>query len=332
MQENKSIAILGSGSWATALTKVLTDNQVAVHWLIPKKERREAILAEGKNPHYLHDVLLDTQMLTIHDNAASCLHATDQLLVAVPAAFLESSLEQADPDRVREMKVLSTIKGMIPEKNETISEFFQSRFGLGKKRFALLSGPSHAEEVATGKRTFLAVASDNNELALQFASLFSVPHLHVSISKDVKGIETAGILKNIYAIAAGILSGLKLGDNILAVLVSYALKEMDICLQTLFPIERNLFEAAYTGDLLVTAYSEHSRNRTLGRLMALGHTPESAMTKMNMVAEGYYAVGGIIQRTQSLSIDLPIVRMVHQVLYQEVPPEKAFNELLKLFH
>lgn len=320
--KEKKIAVIGGGSWATAIIKMLIDNRESkdLYWWMRNQEAVMSIINEGRNPNYLSAVQVDFEPKNISTDINFIVEKANIIILCVPAAFLVSTLKYIEPKKLKGKIVVSAIKGIVPETNQIIGEFLQVRYNVPVSDIAVISGPCHAEEVSQRKLSYLTLGSQAPEVAELIASLLSTTYIKTKISEDIYGIEYAAVLKNIYAIASGICHGVGFGDNFQAVLISNAIREMASFLKTVHPIQRDIKESAYLGDLLVTAYSQFSRNRTFGNMIAKGYTVRSAQLEMNMIAEGYYASKCIHQISKRLELELPICRAVYAVLYEKHSP------------
>lgn len=329
MAEAKPIAVFGAGSWATALSWLLAQNGHAIRWWVRKPANAAYIQAEGLNPRYLSQARLPMEKIRVLQDAQQTLEGCSHLLVAVPAAYVHGHLESLPEGALAGLHVASAIKGIEVRSGLSIAHYFTESWGVAPERYAVVTGPSHAEEVVRRAVTFLTVGSASEAHASYWAAALRAPFIHSRTSTDVEGLEFAAVMKNIYALATGLAIGLGYGDNFLSVLVSACLQELEIYLAEQTPGERRITDSAYMGDLLVTAYSEHSRNRQLGRLVGSGLTPEQALQQMNMVAEGYYAARLVFERVHARH--LPIAHMVYEVLHQQVPPRSAMEALATRF-
>jgi glycerol-3-phosphate dehydrogenase (NAD(P)+) len=320
----KSVFLLGSGSWGTALAKVLlSDPQVFLHWYIRRPEVAQAIAQTGRNPVYLSDILLDRQRIQTHHSFSQLPQEAEQMVISVPAAHAKTTLS-ALPFHTFSGPVISAAKGLIPDQHITLTEWLQGTGRVSPDRLFMIGGPCHSEEVAQEKRSYLTMGGLGLHPSEQLTHLFSCDYISCSPSADLRGIEFAAILKNVMAIACGMALGTGRGDNFLSVLVSAASRETDAFLRRHFPLEdREINRSAYLGDLLVTCYSPHSRNRRLGLLCGRGYSPAEALTEMNSVAEGYFAVKGLHARFDLT--DFPVMSMVYSVLYAGVPAAQAIK-------
>lgn len=323
----KTIGLIGSGSWATALLKILQERSTPVCWHVRRPETLKHIEKHGKNPRYLSSLQLDTSLLSLRSNIEEVVHDSQVLLLAIPAVYVRETM-QAIQTPLRDYKVISAVKGIIPGLNLPPSRFLQEKLGVSPSSLAVITGPSHAEEIALERLTYLTVASAHKAWREEVAGLLETSYVKTLVSKDVEGIEYAGISKNVYAIGAGIASGLGYGDNFMAVFLSNALLEMSQFLEAIKPNGRDVGASAYAGDLLVTSYSQFSRNRTFGTMIGKGYPVRHALLEMHMVAEGYYAAEGIHKIIQELNIHLPLAEGIHQILYNEKSPAHVFNTLI----
>lgn len=323
------IGVIGSGSWATAIAKILSENCNTINWWIREPQIVEGIQSSSHNPLYLSQVAFNKNKINISNSIEEVIRKTDDIVLVVPAAFLDTSLQGITPEMLQGKRIHSAIKGIVPETNQIVAHYLEDKFNILSENISIISGPSHAEEIAQEKLTFLTVASENQEMAKNISETFNNRYVRTVLSEDIYGIEYGAVLKNIYALATGIYKGLGYGDNFIAVLISNAMREMDDFIQTQHPMDsRQLENFAYLGDLLVTAYSQHSRNRTFGTMIGSGYSVKSAILEMKMVAEGYYATKCIYRMCQEKSIQMPIVESVYKVLYESVSPRVQMAFLL----
>ena len=323
-------AVIGHGSWATAIVKVLCENESSVGWYVRNPEVLESLRTEGRNPKYLNDLEFDTDKICPSDDLNEVVAAAGIVILAVPSAYLKSTLEPLTAPLDGKF-VVSAIKGIVPDQYCTVVEYMRDTYGVPMNRLGIVTGPSHAEEVALGRLTYLTVACPDIENARLLESKFSTKYIRISCSTDLYGIEYATVLKNIYALSVGIAVGLGYGDNFLAVLIANCSMEMSRFLNESCPDKRNTRESAYLGDLLVTCYSTYSRNRRLGLLIGHGCTVRSALNEMTMVAEGYFAADCIRHVNARHGIDMPVADMVYDILYKGASARKSMKALtLKL--
>lgn len=325
------IGVFGSGSWATAVAKIVLEHpNTTINWWIREPEIIEGIKETGHNPVYLSEVDFDVERIHFSNDIKEVIAKSDDLLFVVPSAFLDNSLEGVTPEMFAGKNVHSAIKGIVLQTNQIVADYFHDKFNVDYNRISIISGPSHAEETAQQKLTYLTVASQNEELAKFVAEFIECRYVKTVVSEDIHGIEYAAVLKNIYALAAGICKGLGYGDNLFAVLISNAMQEMDAFINSMHPMDsRQLERFPYLGDLLVTAYSQHSRNRTFGAMIGFGYSVKGAQFEMKMVAEGYYATKCIEQIRTNIGISMPIVEAVYKVLYEGCSARRIMGELLK---
>lgn len=318
--KSKKIAVIGGGSWATAITKILLNNLSQVNWYLRDPEQLEYLQKYCHNPRYLSTVSFNMKKLNLSNDLESVFNESDIIFIVTPSAFLYEMLNDLKVENSKEKILVSAVKGMIPEEHDIPSRYFHKVFGTPTVNIAIVSGPCHAEEVAMEKLSYLTIDCVNQENAKAIAEMMSCRYINTSTSEDLFGTEIAVILKNIYAIAAGIYHGLGYGDNFQAVLISNALREMKRFLDVVNPMHRDIMESAYLGDLLVTAYSQFSRNRTFGTMMGKGYSVKSAQMEMDMIAEGYYALNSVHERNKEYKIDLPIIDAVYNVVYNRISP------------
>lgn len=329
ISDNSRCGVIGYGSWATALVHVLEMNKKEVWWHIRNEEVLESMATEGRNVKYLSDLEFDTTLIHATPDLDEVIRNCEIILVAAPSAYLKNIL--SDMTESLEGKfILSATKGIIPDQYITITEYFKDTYGLSYSNLGVISGPSHAEEVSRDRLSYLTVACKDPENAKLIGEMFATSNVKIRYSEDIYGIEYAGILKNIYALAAGLASGLGYGDNFRAVLISASAKELTRFINESYPFERDTTDPAYLGDLLVTSYSQFSRNRRLGQLIGHGCTVKSALNEMTMVAEGYFAAACLKKVNEKYGINVPIADMVYDVLYKKASPRKKMRELTAL--
>lgn len=287
------------------------------------------IRTHGRNPRYLRAASLNVEAITLSTDLRDVVAPAELVLLAVPAAFLAESTKLLTPDHLKGKYLISAVKGMEPGTQLTITRWAQQRFQLSEKQLSVVSGPCHAEEVAENLPAYLTLGAENAALGTVLSRMIRRPHIRTAHLTDTVGIEYAAVLKNIYAVAAGIAAGIGYGDNFRAVLVSSAAQEMRTFLSALAPRERDILHSVYLGDLLVTAYSQHSRNRTFGLMVGNGYHVRAAQLEMKMIAEGYYATSSIWKVCQAQGIPLPIVEAVYRVLYEQVSPKLEFRLLME---
>lgn len=327
MQSEPRVAVLGGGSWATAMIKLLTDNLPQVGWYMRNEQHIAHIQHYRHNPNYLNSLELPVEKLHFTSALRQAVDAYEILFLAIPAAFVPQALEHLPTDAMRNKIIVSGVKGMIPEQHQTISQYFQHYYGMPAEQLCLLTGPCHSEEVAMEKLSYLTVASVNQALRQGTRQMLTTRYLKTLETDDAVGTELAAVLKNVYAMAVGIAQGLGYGDNYQAVLVATAIREMDTFLQATYPGKRQINASAYLGDLLVTAYSHFSRNRMFGVMIGKGYSVESTRMEMKMIAEGYYAIESLKAICQQKGFSVPILKAVYRILYKHRPPSLEFQEM-----
>ncbi|MET4139176.1 NAD(P)H-dependent glycerol-3-phosphate dehydrogenase [Pedobacter sp. UYP1] len=317
------VAMIGGGSWATAVIKMLSDNltEKEIYWWLRDTASIAHLKQYKHNPKYLSSVELRIPEDNISNDICDIIKQADYIILNVPAAFLKESLSGVTPEMLAGKKIVSAIKGIVPDENQIIGEFMNDKFNVPLDDILVISGPCHAEEVALEKLSYLTIASINLETAGSFSKLLNTRYLKTNISDDIFGTEYAAVLKNIYAVASGICHGIGYGDNFQAVLISNAIREINRFVEAVHPINRDIKESAYLGDLLVTAYSQFSRNRTFGNMIGKGYTVKSAQLEMNMIAEGYYAASCMHVINKKYKVEMPICRAVYAILYERHSPQ-----------
>lgn len=323
-------AVLGYGSWATAVVKTLTENGHHVSWLVLNEDIATELRSRGRNPKYLPWCDLPRNLITPSADINEVVRNADVVILAMPSAFLPKFLTPLT-ESLSDKIVVSMVKGIIPGDYLTIVEYMHRHYAVDMSKLCVVTGPSHAEEVGQCRLSYLTVASECNKTAEQVRKLLANNHFRCALSHDVLGVEAASIMKNVYALAVGMAVGLRHGDNFLAVLIAGCASEMKHFLDSAVPIEnRDINAAAYMGDLLVTCYSPLSRNRRLGTLLGKGCSVKSALNEMTMVAEGYYAAECIRRSSMHQNIEMPIADMVWEVLYNNASARDAMRALIDI--
>ncbi len=328
MKKEVRVAVLGGGSWATALVKMLTRNVPEVSWYMRSTEAIDFIKKNRHNPNYLTSVEFNLSQLSLTDNIDNAVKEADLLIFAIPSAFLESELKKLTLS-LKDKIIFSAIKGIVPETGKIVGEHFHDNYDIPFKNIGVITGPCHAEEVAMDRLSYLTIACADKGKAKLVASLLRSEFINAKTSDDIIGTEYAAMLKNIYALAAGIAHGLGYGDNFQSVLMSNAIREMKRYINRVHKMKRNINNSAYLGDLLVTGYSTFSRNRMFGNMIGKGYTVKSAMMEMNMVAEGYYATKSAFEQKTSFKrkVKTPILDTVYRILYMNENARKNFKAL-----
>ena len=314
MSFDKNIGVLGAGSWGTALVKMLSENCDKIFWYSRNNLQIKKIIKTKKNPKYLKDLEIDTDKISISSDLNLIIDKSDILIIAIPSPYIEKSLNKHKTALASKI-IFSGSKGVIPESHLVITEHLHKQYNIPYENLGILSGPTHAEEIAKGKLSYLTVGSSNDEISKFLSKKLLSPYIHTSLSNDVIGIEYAATLKNIYSILVGISFGLGYGDNFISVLISHCTKEMINFIKSIDNVKREFSHSAYIGDLLVTTYSKHSRNRTFGEMIGCGLPVQKAISKMSMIVEGYYATKNAYEISKSKNINFEIIKVVHEILY-----------------
>ena len=327
MSKSPVIAIIGSGSWATALAKLFLNNTKHINWFIRKQENVDYIKTYKNNPRYLGSIEFNTDNISFYTSLADCVKNSDCLILAIPSAFLHDSFSGLDQQTFKNKIIFSAIKGIVPQHNLIIGEYLNKIYDVPLSHIGVITGPCHAEEVALEKLSYLTIASINNDYAKIVSDLLNCRYIKSSVSDDIYGTEYSAVLKNVIAVAGGICHGLGYGDNFLAVLVSNAIQEINRFVNAVHPINRDINASAYLGDLLVTAYSQFSRNRMFGAMLGKGYSVKQAQLEMNMVAEGYYAVKCVFEINKTYQVSMPITTAVYKIIYQNSDVRREIAEL-----
>ena len=320
MSHAQRIAVIGAGSWGTALVKLLSSNANRVGWWVRRSDTIAHIAKFGHNPDYISAAQFDVQRLAMSDDIRAVVRDADVLVIAVPSAFLKATLDQLDPAELSGKVLFSAVKGIVPETNQIVGEYLFQHWGVAETEFGVICGPCHAEEVAMERLSYLTIACQDPGRAKAMGAALNGRFMKTTLSDDIYGTEYAAILKNVIAVCAGISVGLGYGDNFRAVLVSRAIQEIERFVAAAHPIARDINEPAYLGDLLVTAYSTFSRNREFGNMVGKGYSVRAAQLEMNMVAEGYYAVKCVHAINEKLKVDMPITEATYRMLYEKMAP------------
>ncbi|GGZ61060.1 NAD(P)H-dependent glycerol-3-phosphate dehydrogenase [Mesonia mobilis] len=328
MNRDAKFAVLGGGSWATAIAKMLCENVDKIYWYMRNEAAIEHIRKEDHNPNYLSSVEFDNNQLQLTSDINEAVENADYLVFVIPSAFLKTELDALSAS-LQNKVIFSAIKGIVPETSLIVGEHFHKTYDIPFENIGVITGPCHAEEVALERLSYLTIACANEDHANFLAEHLSSEYIKCTTSEDVVGTEYAAMLKNIYAIAAGIAHGLGYGDNFQSVLMSNAIREMKRFIKKTYKMKRNINDSAYLGDLLVTGYSVFSRNRMFGNMIGKGYTVKSAQMEMNMVAEGYYATKSAYQinKEKAKKARTPIINAVYQILYEQKNPKKTFIKL-----
>lgn len=329
--EKKKVAVIGGGSWATALVKILCEHQhIQISWWLRDQKDIDHIRKYHHNPSYLSDVVIPAGKVRPCEKIKDAVKKADDIILVIPAAFIQEPLRTLTTADMQGKRIISAIKGMVPDQNMLITDWMHETFAVPYENMCVIAGPCHAEEVALEKQSYLSIASDSNEMAEAFSEMLSCRFVKANPIKDLYGVEYAAVMKNIVALAVGISHGLGYGDNLQAVLVSNAMQEIRRFVTAADPRERDMNGSAYLGDLLVTAYSQFSRNRLFGNMIGRGYSVQAAQLQMNMIAEGYYAARSICLMNEQYQVEMPVTETVYQILYEGVSPDAAFKKLLEI--
>ena len=321
------VAIIGGGSWATAMAKIVMHHEEKINWYMRRDDRIEEFKMLGHNPSYLTGLHFDVNRINFSSDINEIVNNSDTLIFVTPSPYLKSHLKKLKVS-IREKLIGIAIKGLVPDENITISRYFEQAYNVPEDHVAAIGGPSHAEEVAMDRTCYLTVGCRNLNNAKTLAELLTNKYVRTSISRDIEGIEFSSVLKNVYAIAAGISHGLKNGDNFQAVLVANAIQEMDRFLKIVEESEnRSVLNTAYLGDLLVTMYSNFSRNRVFGTMIGQGYSVKTAQLEMEMIAEGYYGTNCMKAINKYYHVNMPILDAVYNILYERISPSVEFKIL-----
>lgn len=331
MADFTKIAVLGSGSWATALVKILCENSSNVGWYVRNESIYEHLLQEGHNPNYLSSVEFDSKRLSLYTCLNEIAANYDVFIIAIPSFYLDSTLASLTAS-IENKVIFSAVKGIVPERKMLVGNYLAEKFNVPETHLGAITGPCHAEEVALERLSYLTVASTNIMLAKQMKSKLDCSYIRTATSDDVVGTEYAATLKNVYAIAVGMAHGLGYGDNFASVLISSAMREMKRFIKNVDNKKRNINKSAYLGDLLVTAYSVFSRNRMFGNMIGKGYTVKAALMEMTMIAEGYYGAKTAYELSTSFSGKYPIMHCVYQVLYEKASAKKKMKALSQVLN
>jgi glycerol-3-phosphate dehydrogenase (NAD(P)+) len=342
MKENLRIGVIGNGSWATALVKILTDKNHPVNWWVRNRASIDYIKTRSHNPNYLSSAHLNVSLLNLSGDVKKVVDASDLLILAVPSAYIQNALEPLTKEQFKGKKILSAIKGLVPGRDVLINDYLKKQFDFPLENYFAVLGPCHAEEVAAEKLSYLTFSGIDVEATKLVASFFQTNYINTIINTDILGVQYAAVLKNIYALGAGIAHGLDYGDNFLSVYIANSADEMASFLRKVGAQHMvvgeheskgitgkrkdiNYAASVYLGDLLVTCYSLYSRNRTFGAMIGKGYTVQSAQLEMNMVAEGYYASKCIYNINKIIGADIPVAETIYKILWERMNAEEGFK-------
>lgn len=319
-EPQKKIAVIGGGSWATALVKILTSQPHVVNWWMHNEASAAHLLKFKHNPKYLQSVEFDLDRINVSTDLKEIIEPSDILIIATPSAFLHGLFKDFPKEILKKKFFFSAVKGIIPEVNEIPGQYYHKHLEVPYDNIGIICGPCHAEEVALERLSYLTIASQDEDMAEYMESRLNNRYIKTTVSDDIFGTEYSAVLKNVYSIASGICSGLGYGDNFQSVLISNAIQEIENFIDEVNPIHRDVKSSAYLGDLLVTAYSKFSRNRTFGYMIGKGYSVKIAQLEMDMIAEGYYATRCIVEINKEYEVDMPIVEAVNNIIYERISP------------
>lgn len=320
------IAILGSGSWATALAKIILTNVPSINWYIRKQEVIDTFKETGRNPHYLTNAIFDTERINFFADINQAIAQSDILVLVVPSPYVKQELSRVRRS-LRKKIIISAVKGMIPDENIIVTDWLHYKFNVPYENLAVIAGPCHAEEIALDRLSYLTIGCRDRQRAHDISNLFRNNYVHTTISDDVEGLEYSSVMKNIYSIAAGICRSLRYGDNFQAVLMSNAIQEIQRFTNAVYLSHRNIDASGYLGDMLVTAYSKFSRNRQFGQMIGMGYSVKAAQIEMHMIAEGYFGTKCIYLANKRMQVSLPILDAIYDILYNRQSPTLVIQQL-----
>jgi glycerol-3-phosphate dehydrogenase (NAD(P)+) len=326
------VAVIGGGTWATAIIKILSTNLEHIYWWVREEEIVEGVTKYGHNPLFLSSVFINPKEVKVTQDIRQAVAKADYIVIVSPSAFLHNTLEPLQKSKLNRKKIIIAVKGIVPETMQVVTEYLRTEFSIPNSNMAVISGPSHAEEVSQEKLSFLTSASTNMELAETVARFFKNRYVRTSVTNDIMGIELAVVLKNIYSLGAGIYAGLGYGDNFIACYIANCLKEMKRFVNQMYSRElRQMSDSVYLGDLLVTAYSNYSRNRMFGNMIGHGLSVKVTLLEMKMVAEGYYAARCVHEINKKEQANIPILEAIYNVLYENYSVPVEMKRLSEFF-
>lgn len=328
----KKYTVLGNGSWSSALVKILTDNEVAVNWWMRSEESVEHLNTHAHNPHYLTSVEYDSDYIFPTTNLLQAINDGEIILIGIPSAYVPSVMNKLPENIFENKKVLSATKGLVGDDHELMNHYLRNNYALEKQNYFCITGPCHAEEVASEKLSYLTFGGYDEEATQEIAKTFQSHYLKTVTSKDVKGVQYAAVLKNIYALGAGIAHGLDYGDNFQSVYITNCFAELQNCMNVMATEQQHHYNtSAYLGDLLVTCYSLHSRNRAFGNYIGKGYSVKTTKLEMNMEAEGYFASRGIYFLNKEEKAKMPIAKAIYKILWEGKSAKKQFKKIEEIF-
>ncbi|MDR1623429.1 MAG: NAD(P)-binding domain-containing protein [Tannerellaceae bacterium] len=330
MKQPGRIAVMGGGSWATALAKIVLSAEDGINWYMRRPDRIEEFKQLGHNPCYISSIKFDTDKIRFYSNINEAIKDSDTLIFATPSPFLKQHLKKVKTP-LRDKFIVSAIKGLVPDENMLITDYFAQYYGVPAENISVIAGPCHAEEIALERLSYLTLACTDTDNIQLLSEVFRNHYLRNIISRDVAGIEYASVLKNVYAIVAGICHGMKYGDNFHAVFLCNAIQEMCRFIEAVSDVKRDITDSVYMGDLLVTSNSRFSRNRIFGTMIGKGYSVKTAQLEMEMIAEGYYGAKCIYEINKRYEVPMPILDALYGILYEKRPPVTVIRKLTETF-
>lgn len=324
------LCILGAGSWATALCKIFSEAGVEINWWFHRAEDASYFQEFRQNPRYLTDIDFKDRPITSFSDATLALQNCHWVLVAIPSSFVESVFSELSPHSLAGKKLITSVKGILPNGLQLVTDYLHEIFQVPVSHMAVIGGPCHAEEVALEKQSYLTIGSMDPDFANEIRNKMTSRYIAAQTLVELEGIEWAAVLKNVYAIACGVCHGLGYGDNFQAVLVANSMQEMDLFLRSRFQRSIDTLGSAFLGDLLVTAYSTFSRNRTFGNMVGRGYGIKAAQVELGMVAEGYHAINALHKMRENLGISLPIAESMYTIMYEQAPVKDTIGRLKQI--
>lgn len=322
----KVFGVMGGGSWGTALVKILSENCEKINWYVRNQENVDYINKFKCNPNYLSSISLKMNKINVYSSIEDVTKKSDILVLAIPSPFLNSEIKKIE-NAILDKHVFSALKGVVPESHLVVSEHLNQKYGVPLSNIGIITGPCHAEEVALEKLSYLTVANQDAQVGQFVKKSLQTKFINSKLSNDNFGVEYAAMLKNIYALVAGISNGLGYGDNFQSVLISNSVQEMKKFIRIIYKVKRNINGSEYLGDLLVTSYSSFSRNRTLGNMIGKGYSINSAISEMNMISEGYYATKNAYEIGLKNNTKFEIIETAYEILYNGKSPKKYLKDL-----
>ena len=321
------ISVIGSGGWGIALTILLHKNgHNLTIWSFDKKEAEE-LKINRQNKTKLPNILLPED-IKVTNNLKEAVDNKDILVLAVPSKAIRS-VSKSLKDIIKDNQIIVNVaKGLEEDTLKTMTDIIEEELKEKNPQVAVLSGPSHAEEVGKGIPTTCVVSAHNKELTLYLQNIFMNPSFRVYTSPDMIGVEIGGALKNVIALAAGIADGLNYGDNTKAALITRGIKEISTLGVAMGGEQSTFYGLTGLGDLIVTCASVHSRNRRAGILLGQGKTLDEAIKEVNMVVEGVYSAKSALMAAKKYNVEIPIIEQVNAVLFENKNAAEAVNELM----